>query len=252
MIQNKMTGFEWNCWILLGVLLSLVLTVVFKLTYKIDTKESKLKRIWAIIKEIFTLLLSVDFCISKWQKGQIKKKYQKVEQAETKEDDKKEKELAEYIKRNNRNNLLVSIFAVIVLTALMYIVKEKWFVYIAIGMSAYRILSRTMEVNMAFCIDVTSNENNSKLNKHERIKLALYSLLEEAILFTGLFLLFNNTFDVTYISYCIINGCSSFLPSINSCENIWFAIIKTYQSICGFLLISLSIASYISRNEKDS
>ena len=184
---------------------------------------------------------------------QLSKRYKKKLKGTTDSGDKhqlEETELANYICRNNTWNLIISAVLIIIVLSLAYLTSHYWLWAFLSGVLGYRILSRTVEINLAFFKDVCEeNENKSNLSAQKRIRLAIKSLIEEALLFSGFYSLMSDEFSWNYLAEAVLNGARSFIPSLPDAEasNKLMAFMETYQAICSLILITLSIASYISR-----
>ena len=104
-----------------------------------------------------------------------------------------------------------------------------------------------MEINIAFIKDIISNDNTTNLNKYERIVLAFSSLIEEVILFMGIY------YFVFSCGICdaIIYGLHSLiLHMVSICKSGFLCkVVSIYQVFCSIILITISFASYIGNNK---
>lgn len=106
-----------------------------------------------------------------------------------------------------------------------------------------------MEINFSFYLDAISDKNKSGIQPGERISLALKSLFEEFILFSGFFASMFNEFNWNYIGYALVSGARSFIPTIPDTFETFADIITVYQAVCSLILISLAIVIYMSNNK---
>ena len=247
---------NWKC-LLLGVGIMLVLTVVIKLSinlclYKrLKKPKDALKKFFRLVIEILLSIPSIDYCITTMQKRRLKVKIASEQESKEgiKENDGQESNsqsnvLGDYIKRNNHWNLIASVLLVVV-GVFLWCVGFLWIVIV--GLLGYRTLSRTMEINISFLRDIMDKSNNSDLQSIDRIKLAIKSLLEETILFFAFYLVLNKCYDIKYFCSSIIASTRSIIPTIPDAQGTFVFVVATYQAISAFILITLSIAMYISR-----
>ena len=244
---------NWKC-LLLGVGIMLVLTVVIKLSinlclYKrLKKPKDALKRFFRLVIEILLSILSIDYCITTMQKRRLKVK---INRNKKKYHGKRCAEMQligtahrRYIKRNNHWNLIVSVLLV---AAGVFLCRVECLWIVIVGLLGYRTLSRTMEINISFLRDIMDKSNNSDLQSIDRIKLAMKSLLEETILFFSFYLVLNKCYDIKYFWSSIIASTRSIIPTIPDAQGTFVFVVATYQAISAFILITLSIAMYISR-----
>lgn len=239
---------------ILGILLSCIIIIGGKLINYNNRFFEILKNI--PIKKPFQILLyilSLDYLFSKTQKSKIKEQEsQKHESNNSNESNNNAQSaisnsLAKYIKSANTMNLIFSF--VIVMLGLLRFLNCELLNYILCGLIIYRLCSRTLEINVSFICDITSNKQDSSLDKFDRIKLAFKSLVEEAILFSGAyFLIFND------VKKAILGGAHSLILSrFTHClqEGSCFLIelLTLYQVFCSLVLVTICFAGYISRNE---
>ncbi|MFI3165929.1 MAG: hypothetical protein R3Y45_06645 [Bacillota bacterium] len=111
-----------------------------------------------------------------------------------------------------------------------------------------RIISRTAEINVAFFKDVTSTEDkNSNINNGERIVLAVKSLIEEAALFSGVYLLIGEDVvdSIVMGAHSLIVYLAAYNIDVSEvCD--WFKLVPVYQLFCSLILVTFSLVSYIS------
>ena len=224
----------------LGVVLCLVMTCFFKIT-KVPSRNETNKCCFAeFLKALLLYFFSLDYVLSYRQKS----------------DDKEER--TKYIKCQNWKNLILSIIYSIVVFLLWYFLDCKQIYPFLLGIVLFRLWSRANEITISFFIDVviSKGEKKSKLDKQDRISLAINSLLEEAILFACVHAcLLKECANSEGIAYGIMYGVKSFLPSviIGIQEGaIVTGILSAYQTISSVALITLSIASYISEAKAEN
>ncbi|MGL5051539.1 MAG: hypothetical protein ACRC6E_13065 [Fusobacteriaceae bacterium] len=103
------------------------------------------------------------------------------------------------IKEWNRNNIIFGASAGLVILLLEFssinIPRDSWEMRFILVFWAYRTVSRSFEIIIAFYNDVTKDigVNNSRLKKSERIKLATTSYFEVILNFGILYCLIYNT-----------------------------------------------------------
>lgn len=190
-----------------------------------NNNSDALECCWDHICQVF----SFDYAFAKIKKNQIPK-YAR----------------AYYIKKANYINLIVSLACVVFCWVLVKFVKSDYCWLILSFFILARMISRTMEINISFFKDIFSNEKNSTLTNSMRIKLAIFSLCEEAILFSFIYYAFGNCEESAFDS--ILLGMSSFIMSNGEDfdGNPFLKIIAIYQVISAVILITMSIANYLS------
>lgn len=192
---------------------------------KTNNNSDVLECWWDHICQVF----SFDYAYAKIKKNQIPK-YAR----------------AYYIKKANHINLIVSLVCVVICWVLVKFVKSDYCWLILSFFVLARMISRTMEINISFFKDIFSDEKNSTLTNYARIKLAVFSLCEEAILFSFIYYAFGNCEESVFDS--VLLGMSSFIMS-NGGDfdgNPFLKIIAIYQVISAVILITMSIANYLS------
>jgi hypothetical protein len=191
-----------------------------------------------------------------------------------------------FVEFSNWNNLsFTAILAT--LTVIFWDLKEGFIGGIFLSFIVLRIVSRSIEIMIAFYQDVVgvnakifiengepvyiSNWKNSLILKTGRISLAVHSLLEIIIVYSILYFLVNNyVLDVSrtdlfsigrdrpFIEYLMFSGSVSvFNFSFVSYSKIYLSIMHVSQVFLSMVLIILSLARYIglsddleSRDEK--
>lgn len=238
--------------ILIGVVITMLLTIIFRYCiFCIYNKECKLKEILKCLCKKLLFIISPDYYLAKYAKEKIKAKYEQKPEKEKSEEEQKE-ERARYIKTANHANLIISIILCIVTVLLVFLWKCEFVYFLLFGLFGYRLLSRTTEINVAFLKDCVDKDKESNLKKFDRIKLAFFSLIEEAVLFTGIYTFI---YDKTQWFKPILSGLHSFILSpVSICSAYRFAVffkfVAVYQIICSVVLITISFATYISTQDE--
>ncbi|MGL6130995.1 MAG: hypothetical protein ACRCZ9_05215 [Fusobacteriaceae bacterium] len=122
------------------------------------------------------------------------------------------------IKEWNRNNIILGFIVIAVILVLEFssinIPRDSFGMKFALIFWAYRTISRSFEIMIAFYKDVTKDpeKNDSKLLKFERIKLAVISYFE-IILNSGIlyYLIYNAKVDIP-----LFNFFNSICPDIQN------------------------------------
>ena len=229
--------------IILGVFLAILITVLTKFVIKKRFNGKRTARnIFKYFKKVILWIFSPDYQIAKKQKDKLCPSQEKNTETNENNDSIKNKR-ADYIKIANANNLIFTLIITFITSTIFMIFKYDWIYNISIGFIGYRLCSRTIEINISFIKDILSEEKKSSLKKIERIKLAFTSLVEEAILFAGIYVVMMknicdavlgalHSFVLSPVSFCQFNGFGNFLA--------------LYQVICTIILLTISFASYIS------
>ena len=179
---------------------------------------------------------------------------QKNNYADDKQYDNFKKDLkAKYISRANTVNLVISVMLMIV-AACVAMFCDGWAYNIFYGLVAYRLLSRTLEINISFVRDIAdgSKNKNSTLTAGQRVSLAIRSLVEEAALFAAIY-----CFILHITSDCWLDaftgGLFSFVYDVFSKDSSILRFTSVYQKVCSVTLIVLCIAVYLDchKNETD-
>lgn len=152
-------------------------------------------------------------------------------------------------------NLFLSLVLVVV-AFIAVCVKCDVFMYVMFGVISYRILSRTIEINVSFVKDICTRAANKKsnLDKYDRIRLAIKSLIEEALLFAAMYAFL--TKGDCNILQCLIGGLHSFTIDVYAAENVqvwssdWLKLVAVWQKFCSGILVTLCIAQYFAGEDK--
>lgn len=231
-----------------GFVLYIIVMLAFKamLDYFLNCKKCYEKQKEDKAKSLKTFLfyaLSLDYAMSAQQK---KSKCNKPTEGEPAD----QNDLAKYIKWNNRANLAAS-FVWVVVVSLIVFLTNKVGQSIALGMLVARLLSRVNEVSLAFVDDIGDRKNKSGLTSTQRLKLAVVSLAEEAILFGALYgiLACGGKWCTCEFVRGVLHGAYSFVPNINIGKSVAWSISSAYQCVSAMILISLTITSYLSNSK---
>lgn len=234
--------------IAIGILTTLILTLFTRFAIVKKPESKWLSKVFKVTKNIVLWILSPDYKIAQKQKPkEFAAEEKNTEANRTRESVKIER--ASYIKKANLTNLILTFIMVILTYTLFIILKFDWVRNILIGVVGYRLCSRTIEINVSFVDDILNKIKLSSLSKEDRIKLAFKSLLEEVILFAGIYIFVsNNVFDALLGGlHSLILSPASFCNSNYICK-----FLAIYQVICTIILITLSFASYISYSDNAS
>lgn len=232
--------------ILGGAFVTLLITLVVRgVIYYRTNKGETAAGTWKCIGDFFLTIFSPDYRLADRAKARLECDGNRVHSLD---DQLKDKAL--YIQTANRVNLLLSLILCAGVVVLKYCCKNtgEYFVFALFGFLGYRLLSRTVEINVAFLGDCFDKNKNRYLDKYMRIKLAFTSLLEEAILFAGAYTLA----EVGWWN-ALLGGAHSFILSPFSngiCVRCpLFQFITIYQVICTIVLLTIAFATYISTPE---
>lgn len=254
-------NFENIFWMVRGVLGCFMLTVLFAVIFVLlskigKTKEKKdNKREWSWL----ICLISIDYYLAKAKKKLL------IDDDSSKNsngnnsqcDDENNKNTADLrarlIEQSNIFNLIFSlVLAVVAFIAVC--VKCNVFTYIMFGVLCYRILSRTLEINISFVIDICDKVKSSSLSNEKRVKLAIKSLLEEAFLFAAMYaFLISGECNFWQV---LSGGLHSFTIDVYEVvsERLWcsdlFNAVAVWQKVCSGILVTLCIVQYFA--SKDS
>lgn len=249
---------EWHILAGVGIMAFLTFFRLFSI-YCINNKGyNGLTRDTENLRGYFLGLFSIDYFVARLCKRRIREQYDRdTNYCKT--------QVEYYIRIWNFWNCVISFFFAVGLIVLSCFSEKlsQQLIFVAFGIMLYRTYSRTMEINISFIKDVLDRDKRSSLNRNKRIKLALVSLLEEVFLFIGLYAFLANNyldsifgglhslilnkfaFDPTIICPAITEKNSNFYEFISGAK-IWFSFISIYQVFCAIILLSLSIANYIS------
>ncbi len=218
----------------LGVVLCLAITCFLKREKAPSVNKSNKCKATSFLLTLLIHFLSLDYVLSCNQKSEDKE------------------ERTKYIKCQNSKNLILSFIYSITIVLLWYLLDCKQIYPFLLGIVLFRLWSRANEITISFFKDVVISKEGkkSKLDKQDRILLAIKSLTEEAILFACVHAcLLKECLNSEGLAYGVMYGVKSFLPSviIGMQEGaIVTGILSAYQTISSVALITLSIASYIS------
>lgn len=231
--------------ILIGIIITFLLTISIRI---VIAKNPNPKRLLKTIKstvDIILWALSPDYKIAKIQKNKLCSSQEKNAENNN-NSDRIQNTRADYIKIANANNLIFTLIITFITCTIFMLFKNDWIYNISIGLIGYRLCSRTIEINISFIKDILSKEKKSSLKRIERIKLAFTSLIEEAILFAGIY-----TVMMKNICVAILGALHSFVLSpVSFCQSNAFGnFLALYQVICTIILLTISFASYISSSD---
>ena len=239
-------------WYAIGVAIMVVITIIVRIALCKSASENQCccKRVIKNILKIFIYFLSLDYHLA----SVCKNKHQNDTQKGSTHKSVEQNYRKNYIQCANHINLIITFIFVAISFVLKNVLMDcGWLCEILIGFIAYRFASRTVEINVSFLLDVFDKNNNSGTNKWQRIKLAFLSLIEEAVLFAGIYLFFYDG----EICKSILSGLHSFILSPVSdkcccCQESCglFSFVTIYQVICSIILITISFATYISGDKK--
>ncbi len=230
---------------IIGAIVAMILTVIVRFFLCCACHKPCQFCVWCkeLIKSILRsalYILSWDFYFAKICKDKIKKE-------ETDEQKQKDK-LAAYIRRANVTNLIISSAFCLLTYFLKNLTSCKMLLNILLGVMIYRFVSRTLEINVSFLLDCIKARKASNLNRTDRIMLAFLSLVEEAVLFLGVY-----TFAFAEQEWLrpILWGLHSFIlsPANVKCAPPVFSFIAIYQVMSSVILLTISFATYISNNQ---
>ena len=239
--------FELDCccvfmYGILGAICQLVITCVFKcgLLYRIQKYTGR--KIDLLLDSHFSdffkyawMIFSFDYAIADCNKDRLPR-YARTY----------------YITTSNKYNLIISAFLTVIVFILVSLCNCQQFVIFFCAVIFARFISRTMEINIAFFNDILSSEKRSSLTKSKRIMLAIKSLLEEAILFAAVYYIFaKDPASSKTIIESILDGLQSLTLNGDAgcccCTRcVVLKIITAYQGISAIILLTLSVATYIS------
>ncbi len=221
------------------------------LTYSIPFRSNKknwIIQIFNFIINVSKLLLRIllpNWLISDYFKEMIDASYMNIRDEETSKKliniegkDKIEIEKAEkrkeFIQAMNYLNLLIGggcTLMAILIKRLVGVIPN-----FCVSFLYLRIISRSYEIISAFLKDVLDSKTNSSLQKGERLKLALNSLLEVGINYSLIYYISSDNFQESFLK----SMGTSLLVSVEI--NNWLDLLHVLTSIT---LIYLALASYI-------
>mgnify|MGYP002522632723 CR=1 FL=1 len=247
----KGTDFIWWSF-LIGIASMVALTFLLRLMMSRFVKwfsESGFPVVeW--LKSIALLFISLDYVLAAYEKKKIEKEASSEGTSTEKKNEEPKPDTeteikckkGNYIRTANTGNLIAS-FVLAVSAVLVRIFGNGVWCNILLGVLAYRILSRTMEINISFVKDIATEGHTSDLKAGDRISLAVRSLIEEATLFAGMYCFL---FAEGSLLQAIVSGLYSFTTDAVSNADGWVALTSVYQKTCTSILVVLCIASYIS------
>ena len=157
-----------------------------------------------------------------------------------------------FIQKCNIFNLFISLFLLII--CIITVCYDKNFQSWLIGITFFRVYSRSIEIVYAFGKDALSeSDNKSKLTKFERIELAIRSYVE--------IYLYSAAFYITIIKDVDILKPLVMSLSVGSLTNVaysqspdllfydWMQLFAFCQVFSTLSLVVLSLAIYVSRKE---
>ena len=239
--------------IIAGMAIMFVATAVIRaiLWYATVNKERDFCNVVKTIGLWFFALISPDYVAAYLSKENIKKccgkddKNAERPDEEQKQSDERAKMTTKYITSANTVNLIFSVMLMIV-AACVAMFCDGWVYNIFYGIVAYRLLSRTLEINISFVRDIADDKKKSSLEPGQRVSLAIRSLVEEAALFAAIY-----CFILHITSDCWLDaftgGLFSFVLDVfSSCKcNMLLRFVSAYQKVCSVILVTLCIASYL-------
>jgi hypothetical protein len=159
--------------------------------------------------------------------------------------------LKDYVKVNNRMNLLFSVLLTTISLVAVSISSAAGVTQLVVALAVLRFISRSYEITYAFICDVFQKDGSETgLSKYERIKLALVSYLEIFFYSAAAYLAlpqFSAPSDAITLSL-----------NVGTLTNVGFAftVCNQFESNTVFIqvfttlsLVILSLASYLSRKE---
>lgn len=203
-------------------------------------------KIYRIAKAIFSLL-SVDYSFVKSIKIGVTGK-----------------ERGEIIRKRNNCNLFISFVAMLLS---FFVVLLNWnmeyLIPLLLGFNGYRFISRSLEIIIAFGIDVLEKEQSrSLLEKSHRINLAIKSYFEIYLYSISFYVSHLNLSPYEKISNHCDNSVTESLVmslSVGTLTNVayaqdnfsnWLKLLPLVQVFATLSLVVLSLAVYVSRDNK--
>ena len=240
----------------LGMVIMLVVTVAVRVVLLQTTtnKGMTLGKIVRIVALVLFAFVSPDYVAAYLSKVKLDRycEGQKNNYADDKQYDNFKKDLkAKYISRANTVNLVIGVMIMIV-AACVAMFCDGWAYNIFYGLVAYRLLSRTLEINISFIRDIADDKKKSSLEPSQRVSLAIRSLVEEAAMFAAVY-----CFMLPMTSDCWLDaftgGLFSFVKDVFSEDSGILRFTSVYQKVCSVTLVALCIAVYLDchKNETD-
>lgn len=247
--------------LIVGIVIMLAVTAVIRaiLWYASVNNERNFCKVVRTIALVLFVFISPDYVAAYLSKKNIEKRCgkddknaeQPGENAEQPDERVKVKK-AKYITSANTVNLIFSVMLMIA-AACVATFCDGWAYNIFFGMVAYRLLSRTLEINISFIRDIADDkdEKKSNLKPGQRVSLAIRSLVEEAALFAAIYCFMLPMTANGWLN-AFTGGLFSFVLDVfSSCEcNMLLRFISIYQKVCSAILVTLCIAAYLESNKK--
>ncbi len=104
-----------------------------------------------------------------------------------------------------------------------------------------------MEINFAFVSDIISDKpKSSNLTGANRFGLAILSIIEEAVLFSDIYLVIGEDAmqSVVLGMHSLILTLATLTDSVVA-NHVWYNFIPIYQLVCSLILVTLCLVSYI-------
>ena len=230
---------------IVGIVLMIIVTILFRIVLYAVVKKDAIKNLnFNLISFIFCFI-SIDYHLAYIAK-------QKLDNADNAKAGDNNSENAQnlrkkYIETSNKWNLYLSIIFSIVVWLIVTYVRTVAVAYVFVGMLTYRIISRTVEINVSFVKDICERDKKSGLSKYERVALAVKSLIEEAVLFFGIYTVLITEACVFFPA--LIGGLHSFTIDVFEWANVTngtlFQLVAVWQKCCSAILVTLCIAAYL-------
>lgn len=229
--------FNWVCF-LIGIAVMCVLTIFTRWLFYCLIAKKSLK--WNMKNNnILFFVVSPDYICAQMSKNALC-----IDSAEESENDRKH-----YIENYNTINLIISIVVAILSYVAMYLGNNE-LKNILCACVAFRILSRTIEINLSFIKDISEEENRSGIKSGKRVVLAIKSLIEEMVLFAAMYIWFLSDGEYLVLQSLTMGLYSFTLDNVAETCKVIVKFISAYQKMCSVCLISLCIASYASGAKK--
>lgn len=145
---------------------------------------------------------------------------------------------ARLIKVNNVTNILITISLIILTTSIKTISDDKFAILWCNSFLFVRLVYRCIEIILAFTKDVLDHNKTTSLSNSIRAKLGIISFIESAFLFVGYFYKKGINDDL------IFQSLSTLFFGDNKC-----CTVSIITAITGFVLISLVIVQYLTKEE---
>lgn len=238
---------------IIGTLLIIVLTKIFRIVLYNAIKKGSNKKFKFNLCRFFLCFISIDYHLAYVAKQSLNN----VDKENTAENNSENAQnlRKKYIKSANIWNLCASfVFSIFVVLPIAAFVKSEAVTYLLVGMLTCRIVSRTMEINVSFVKDICERDKKSGLSKYERIALAVKSLIEEAVLFLGIYAFLIT--DTCVFFPALIGGLHSFTIDVFEWANVtngtMFQLVAVWQKCCSAILVTLCIAAYLGGENNKS